>query len=505
MSNLIKIKIFLSTGNHPYKIKIHPTETIKSVLKLFTDQICPMIKNKIQNVCYSGQQLDINKTFQDYNISTNSNILLIICDQNKKSHQNFTINQGYIIGVFDIPKGVENSNIRIINSYEAVQREKKFQQQQNQIQMTTQQQTTANNQTNNNFEFLQENRNEKEIRKCVIEIEDISGMNNNGNPMYNQMGNFPQTGGQTSQAGHKISFSSVYKFQKAGKFKVKYSFNNTNLVNISYLFYNVRYLISVDFSNFNSENITNMSHLFDCDCDLNYGGNINFNLKNISLSGLNTRNVTNMEEMFRGCGGLTSLNLSNFRTDKVNNMKSMFSFCSNLTNLNVSSFNTKNVTNMKCMFYGCGQLKQLDLSNFNTEKVTNMQSMFYGCGQLTQLDLSNFNTKNVNTMKAMFYNCSSLTNLNLFSFTIKVGADISYLFTNCQSLANLDLSNFVSPNNLNIQYGIFHMCQNLDISNIICYDNKLLDVFSNDKINTNNTNNNYFRSNLNYYFNETDY
>ena len=227
MSNLIKIKIFLSTGNNPYKIKIHPTETIKSVLKLFTDQICPMIKNKIQNVCYSGQQLDINKTFQDYNISTNSNILLIICDQNKKSHQNFTINQGYIIGVFDIPKGVENSNIRIINSYEAVQREKKFQQQQNQIQMTTQQQTTANNQTNNNFEFLQENRNEKEIRKCVIEIEDISGMNNNGNPMYNQMGNYPQTGGQTSQAGHKISFSYVYKFQKAGKFKVKYSFNNT--------------------------------------------------------------------------------------------------------------------------------------------------------------------------------------------------------------------------------------------------------------------------------------
>ena len=124
MSNSIKIKIFLSTGNNPYKIRIHPTETIKSVLKLFTDQFCPMIKNKIQNVCYSGQQLDINKTFQDYNISTNSKILLFICDQNKKSHQNFNINQGYIIGVFDIPKGLENSNIRIINSYEAVQREK---------------------------------------------------------------------------------------------------------------------------------------------------------------------------------------------------------------------------------------------------------------------------------------------------------------------------------------------------------------------------------------------
>ena len=85
----------------------------------------------------------------------------------------------------------------------------------------------------------------------------------------------------------------------------------------------------------------------------------------------------------------------------------------------------------------------------------------------------------------MFYSCSSLTNLNLFSFTIKVDTDINYLFTHCVSLANLDLSNFVSPNNLNIQYGIFYGCKNLDISNLICYDNKLLHVFSNDKINTN--------------------
>ena len=178
-------------------------------------------------------------TFQDYNISTNSKILLIICDQNKKSHQIFNINQGYIIGVFDIPQGQENSNIRIINSYIALQKEKKFQQQQNQMamnQMTTQQQTTANNQTNNNFEFLQEKSNEIEIRKCVIEIEDISGMNNNANLMNYQNVNYPQTGGQTSQAFHKIDFSYVYKFQKAGKYKVKYSFNNTNLVNISYLF-----------------------------------------------------------------------------------------------------------------------------------------------------------------------------------------------------------------------------------------------------------------------------
>ena len=49
------------------------------------------------------------------------------------------------------------------------------------------------------------------------------------------------------------------------------------------------------------------------------------------------------------------------------------------------------------------------------------------------------------------------------------------------------------------------MCKNLDISNLICYDNKLLDVFSNDKTNINNTSNNYPCVGPNYYFYENDY
>ena len=40
------------------------------------------------------------------------------------------------------------------------------------------------------------------------------------------------------------------------------------------------------------------------------------------------------EKMFRNCSSLTSLNLSNFNTNNVNNMSSMFSNCSLLTSLN---------------------------------------------------------------------------------------------------------------------------------------------------------------------------
>ena len=59
-----------------------------------------------------------------------------------------------------------------------------------------------------------------------------------------------------------------------------------------------------------------------------------------------------MSFMFCGCSSLTSLNLSNFNTNNVNNMSAMFHNCSSLTSLNLSNFNTNNVTNMSYMFSG---------------------------------------------------------------------------------------------------------------------------------------------------------
>ena len=50
--------------------------------------------------------------------------------------------------------------------------------------------------------------------------------------------------------------------------------------------------------------------------------------------------------MFYECNSLINLNFSNFNTQKVTNMEWMFYRCNSLTNLNFSNFNTQNVTNM---------------------------------------------------------------------------------------------------------------------------------------------------------------
>ena len=64
-----------------------------------------------------------------------------------------------------------------------------------------------------------------------------------------------------------------------------------------------------------------------------------------------------MNHMFSDCSSLTSLNLSNFNTNNVTNMWYMFHNCPSLTYLNLSNFNSKNVKNMLFIFSGLNKEK----------------------------------------------------------------------------------------------------------------------------------------------------
>ena len=176
--------------------------------------------------------------------------------------------------------------------------------------------------------------------------------------------------------GKIIEFSYYYKFQNKGIHTIEYSFKN-NLTKINQMFCGCGSLTSLNFSNFDAQNVTNMNKLFS-GC---------YSLIKLDLSNFNTKNVTNMSGMFDSCGSLTDLNLSNFNTQNVTNMSRMFANCESLTSLNLSNFNTQNVTNMSRMFANCESLTSLNLSNFNTQNVTNMSQMLYNCISLEKKNL----------------------------------------------------------------------------------------------------------------------
>ena len=65
-----------------------------------------------------------------------------------------------------------------------------------------------------------------------------------------------------------------------------------------------------------------------------------------------------MRGMFYGCSSLTNINLSNFNTNNVNDMSYMFYVCSSLTNINLSNFNIIYVIDASGMFNGCKKLNK---------------------------------------------------------------------------------------------------------------------------------------------------
>jgi len=223
----------------------------------------------------------------------------------------------YILAEFDIQE--DNQNARIINSYE---------------------QTYKSHPWWNYAKFLED---EKEIKENIeISIND-----------------------------NIIKFSYFYKFNKKGKYYIKYKCKK-NLTKLCFLFEGCSSLTNVDFSNFNSNEVINMDGLFG-ECR---------SLSKVNFSNFNSNNVINMDNMFFKCSSLKYINLSNFNTNKLIKMRLMFFGCSSLTSLNLSNFNTNNVFDMSSMFYNCSSLTYLNLSNFNTNNVINMNEMFTGCKNL---------------------------------------------------------------------------------------------------------------------------
>ena len=147
---------------------------------------------------------------------------------------------------------------------------------------------------------------------------------------------------------------------------------------------------------------------------------------------------TNTSYMFYGCSSLKQIDFSNFDTREVTDMSYMFYECSSLEQINLASFNTDKVIDMSCMFSECSSLKNLDLLKFNTNQVQDMGMMFSGCTSLKQLNLSSFTTNKVTNMSSMFSGCSSLESLNLQSFYTNEQTNVLYIFNRCLLLKQVN-------------------------------------------------------------------
>ena len=76
---------------------------------------------------------------------------------------------------------------------------------------------------------------------------------------------------------------------------------------------------------------------------------------------------------------LKSIDVSNWDVSNVTDMYCMFDSCLSLESIDVSKWDVRHVKNMSGMFYRCESLESIDVSNWDVRNIRDIKNMFNGC------------------------------------------------------------------------------------------------------------------------------
>lgn len=210
------------------------------------------------------------------------------------------------------------------------------------------------------------------------------------------------------------------------------------------------------------------------------------NLKSVDVTNMNTSNVTDMYMMFYRCLDLEKIDVSNFDTSKVGNFKWVFSGCYSLKDLDLSNFDFSSAYDLEQMFYWSPNIETIDLSGktFGTygksrevygDDVVDKQDYNWGCYEMFyNCCLTKGTTawdyppeKGSSKQYGKVYECKTpLKFVNLSNTRFNDETIFAYAFSNSKFLENVDLTNISNPYNKS-SFALFDVCmslKNLDMS-----------------------------------------
>ena len=218
-------------------------------------------------------------------------------------------------------------------------------------------------------------------------------------------------------------------------------------LNGSYMFYKCDSITAVDFYDFDTAMIYNMSRMFAHCASLT-------EVKNLSPV-----NSKDMSYLFYNCALLAKANFifpESKKSSQVTSMRYMFFSCKSLKTIDLTNIYTNNVKDMFGMFYNCLNTKTFIFdTSFDISSVTDMRYMFYYCKQLTSWNFKNKNAFSLEHMDEMFKDCTGLKTVNFKYFNISKVKSMSNLFYNCISLKTLYLQYIKTPSVEKMDY-LFH-------------------------------------------------
>ena len=153
-----------------------------------------------------------------------------------------------------------------------------------------------------------------------------------------------------------------------------------------------------------------------------------------------TIHFKSMIRMFEDCKNLESVDFTNCDTSQVTDMSFMFKGCGDTSNIRLKGLDTTSVKNMSGMFEYCYNIRYLDLSNFTVAKDCNMNNMFSSCYGLAALKLGeNWSFNNTNCLPShnwIRYSTKEMIKSLENVYDGKTMADTYCVETKCKFYAN---------------------------------------------------------------------
>ena len=147
-----------------------------------------------------------------------------------------------------------------------------------------------------------------------------------------------------------------------------------------------------------------------------------------------------MKKMFQGCQNLESVDFTNFDISQVTDMSYMFSYCGTTSVISVKKLDMTNIKNMSNMFNQCGNLRYLDLSDWTITADCNVSGMFVGCSNLAAIKLGeNWSFNKTNCLPShnwIRYSTKEMIESLEQVYDGKTMADTYCLETKCKFYAN---------------------------------------------------------------------
>jgi surface protein len=309
--------------------------------------------------------------------------------------------------------------------------------------------------------------------KYVADSTNNSIFGNYTNILYNNFDRFYIDGVETTRT-NKL---------EAGEHTVRVIFKDQTY-SFYNLFYGVKALVSIDFSNFDGSNVTSVANLcYNC-TNLKYANLSNFqaplvtgdsyglfnrctSLEEVVLDGFDLPNAETISSIFYNCKLLKSVDFRSFTSDKITSMSSVFYYCESATSILLPELKCSNLSNFNSAFAYCKSLTSIDLSVFDLSGAgimerafigcTNVKTIyfggkrtagftsayygFYGCTSLEYTDYFKLRLPNLTTAYQAFYKCNALNMSDFRDSYLPALTNASSMFYDCTSLTSVDFSN----------------------------------------------------------------